>query len=565
MTDPANRPGQRADKPDDQPAPTRLDARAAGPKKGTGRDLAGTTLGDFQLSRRIGSGGMGEVYLAQQMSLKRHVALKVLRQDATPDETTLKRFNVEAEAAAKLTHANIVQIYAFSQQDGLSYMALEYVRGMNLRDYVTKKGPVSARVAVKLMDQVAAALHHASEMGVVHRDIKPDNIMLTRKGEVKVADFGLARLRSDKPVNLTQPGITMGTPMYMSPEQVEDKATDARSDLYSFGVTSYYMLAGQPPYRGETAMGVAVQHLKGNPEPLAQLRPDLPAELCRIVHKLMAKDPDLRYQTGRQVSRDLQKLRAELAASKDDAPLSTTGEVAAAAVEASPGETRRLAAPRLDSIRRNLVWWFAATVVVGSLSGSGYAWYLRTPELRPKNIPKAPPPSIDLSQLPQMKTARDQYQWALFAGEHGDAEAAWLSVINHSDYEPEWVWRAQLRLGQHYVDAGQRDKATKFFGELAELPDEKARAIGLIGQAVLLSLADQPQASLDALWRVIQDGTSGWDRSFFLWTFSTMERNYRNLGEDWDPDIRRWANSKLPLFRPMPPGGRGGDRPPPPN
>jgi serine/threonine-protein kinase len=557
---PKKRPSDEPDKPDDELDPTRLDVCGAGAKKGSGRDLASTTLGDFQLLRRIGSGGMGEVYLAQQKSLKRHVALKVLRQDATPDETAVKRFIVEAEAAAKLTHANIVQIYAFSQQDGLNYMALEYVRGMNLRDYVTKKGPVSARVAVKLMDQVAAALHHASEMGVVHRDIKPDNIMLTRKGEVKVADFGLARLRSDKPVNLTQPGITMGTPMYMSPEQVEDKATDARSDLYSFGVTSYYMLAGQPPYRGETAMAVAVQHLKGNPEPLAQLRPDLPAELCRIVHKLMARDPDQRYETGRQVSRDLQKLRTEMAASRDDAEVGTTAEVAAAAAEASPAETRRFSMLRFDSIQRNVLWWFAATVVVALLSGAGYGWYLRTPELRPKNIPKPPPPPIDLSQLPQMKTAREQYQWALFAGEHGDAEAAWLSVINHPDYEPEWVWRGQLRLGQHYIDAGQTEKAAKFFRELAELPDEKPRAIGLIGQAVLLSLEDRPQESLDALWRVIQDGTSGWDRSFFLWAFSTMERNYRNLGTDWDPDIRKWANSKLPLFRPVLPGGRPSGR-----
>src|SRR5207244_2631869 len=147
-----------------------------------------------------------------------------------------QRFRAEAEAIAKITHANIVQVYAFGEEAGLHYMALEYVEGRNLHDYILKKGPLELPLALSIMRQVAAALQRAGELGIVHRDIKPENILLTRRGEVKVADFGLSRcLAGDPgPVNLTQTGLTMGTPLYMSPEQVEGKPLDPRTDIYSF-------------------------------------------------------------------------------------------------------------------------------------------------------------------------------------------------------------------------------------------------------------------------------------------------------------------------------------------
>jgi serine/threonine-protein kinase len=147
-------------------------------------DLTGRTLGDFQLIRRIGQGGMGQVYLARQLSLKRQVAVKILRTDLAANVTALQRFQAEAEAVAQITHANIVQVYAIAQADGLHYMALEYVEGRNLRDYLSRKGSPEAGIAINIMRQVAAALHRAHELGFVHRDIKPENILLTRKGEV---------------------------------------------------------------------------------------------------------------------------------------------------------------------------------------------------------------------------------------------------------------------------------------------------------------------------------------------------------------------------------------------
>src|SRR5437868_2237712 len=156
-------------------------------------DLSGRTVGDFQVLRKIGQGGMGQVYLARQLSLKREVALKILSKELADSPTALNRFQAEAEAVARVTHANIVQVYAVGEQDGLRYMALEYVEGRNLRDYLARKGPPELPLALAVMRQVAAALQRASEIGIVHRDIKPENILVTRKAEVKVADFGLSR------------------------------------------------------------------------------------------------------------------------------------------------------------------------------------------------------------------------------------------------------------------------------------------------------------------------------------------------------------------------------------
>ena len=265
-------------------------------------DLTGRTLGDFQVLRKIGQGGMGQVYLARQLSLKRPVALKLLKADLAASPTALKRFEAEAHAVAKLNHPNIVQVYEFGEHDGLRYMALEFVEGRNLREYLARKGPPDLPVALSIVRQVTTALQKAHEQGLVHRDIKPENILVTRKVEVKVTDFGLSRFFAPgEALNLTQSGVTLGTPLYLSPEQAQGKAVDHRSDLYSFGVTVYHLLAGEPPFKGSTAVEVALKHVTDRPPPLADLRPDLPPDLCGMVHRLMAKDPADRYQSVREL------------------------------------------------------------------------------------------------------------------------------------------------------------------------------------------------------------------------------------------------------------------------
>ena len=274
-------------------------------------DLAGRTLGDFDLIRLIGVGGMGAVYLARQRSLKRQVAIKVLKADLAANTTALRRFQAEAEAVASITHANIVQVYAIGESDGLHYMALEYVDGRNLRDFFEKKGIPETPVAIEIIRQVAGALERAGELGFVHRDIKPENILLSKKGEVKVTDFGLSRcFAGESALNLTASGVMMGTPLYMSPEQVRGQAIDPRSDIYSLGVTCYHILAGEPPFKGTTAFDVALQHVQSEARPLSALRPDLPVDLVGMVHKMMAKRPEDRHQSAREVLNDLMKLQS---------------------------------------------------------------------------------------------------------------------------------------------------------------------------------------------------------------------------------------------------------------
>src|SRR3954447_12375117 len=255
------------------------------------RDLTRVTLGDFQIDRLLGRGGMGEVYLARQVSLNREVALKVLRPDLLDNTTYLSRFEAEAWAAAKLNHPNIVHIYFLGEAEGLRFIAMEYVQGTNLREYILRKGPPDLPQALSIMRQAAAAVGAAGEVGLVHRDIKPENLLLTRKGQVKVADFGLCRDLDDDRHHVPQSGVTMGTPLYMSPEQARGQAMDHRSDLYSLGVTYYHMLAGQPPFRAETALALAMKHVGDIPIDLSVHRPDLPPDLVRLVMKLMAKSP----------------------------------------------------------------------------------------------------------------------------------------------------------------------------------------------------------------------------------------------------------------------------------
>ena len=245
-------------------------------------DLVGKKLKDFYVLRRLGRGAMAEVYLAQQLSLGRQVALKVLNAELARDPNYVRRFHHEARAAAALVHGGIVQIYEVGQDDGVHYIAQEYVAGRNLGEVIRSRGSLPPQLALDILRQVAAALHKASSEGIVHRDIKPENIMLARSGEVKVADFGLARVQGDGGgANLTQVGVTMGTPLYMSPEQIEGRELDSRSDIYSLGVTAYHMLAGEPPFTGDSPLAVAVQHLNQPATPLASRRPDVPPRLRR--------------------------------------------------------------------------------------------------------------------------------------------------------------------------------------------------------------------------------------------------------------------------------------------
>ena len=453
---------------------------------------------------------MAEVYLAEQTTLKRNVAIKVLHQDRVADGSYLKRFQTEAMAAGSLSHPNIVQVLMIGEQDGIQYIAQEYVPGMNLREFLSRKGPPEVAVALRIFKQVAAALQAAHNAGIVHRDIKPENIMITRKGEVKVADFGLAQLtQAGERLNLTQDGVTMGTPLYMSPEQVNGSKVDSRTDIYSLGVTCYHMLSGAPPFRGETAINVAMQHLQQQPDPLEKIRGDLPPLLCRIVHKLLEKDPEQRYQTAQALLKDLKRVTADGQA-KAQHPAAER-EFAAGALPA--GRRQNLVVRMLGSIWRAPDWptahqvWtvlMLALVVAGASAGIG--WVTRTPD------PFLAP--LPASSVPKKDSAAKQY---LYAMNQKDSIDAWQAVVSYSSNPADRLIRhyAEQHLATLYLAKRRYDEAQAIFKKFADFGESEPqfRAFGLAGQAVLLNFHKEYRRSQELLDRLQSPTTANQETS----------------------------------------------------
>jgi serine/threonine-protein kinase len=468
------------------------------PKAPPQPDLTGRTLGDFHILRRIGTGGMGQVYLARQLSLKREVALKLLRGELSENPTALARFNAEAQAVAKLNHPNIVHIHFIGEADGLRYMVLEYVDGRNLRDYLARKGPPDLPVTLSVMRQVALALQKAHEQGIVHRDIKPENILVTRKVEVKVTDFGLSRFfTAEAPAtNLTQSGVTLGTPLYMSPEQVQGHAVDHRSDIYSFGVSCYHLLAGEPPFRGATAFDVALKHVQEHPRPLSDLRPDLPADLCGMVHKMMAKNPDDRYPSARDVLRDLQKIREGLnVATAVLTPVRITGRGATtpgAGTESALSLSQSGVTAPPSAPARSGQWLLIALACLLALGGgAALAFGLsRARDTRPGTQAGTGAPAQGLPDVrppERLTTAR---------------ERELLAVLNAEGTKPEDAIRASIELGLLYVKENRLAEATDRFKKLEARGDDwrdvagrHAYLAGRLGRAVVLAVENTPEAS----------------------------------------------------------------------
>lgn len=272
----------------------------------------------YRVLRLLGSGGMGTVFLAEHKLMRRLVALKVLREAAFTGAEARERFLREVEAVARVSHAAIVTAYDAEQVGDLHLLVMEYVEGIDLDDLVDKEGPLAIDRACDYIRQAAEGLQHAHEHGLVHRDLKPSNLMCTLDGQIKILDFGLARLGSEsvrlKP--LTQTGICMGTPDYIAPEQVLDTAqADIRSDIYALGCTFYYLLSGRNPFEGNTISEKLVAHKMRAPLDVTVLRPDVPAAVRDVLGRMLAKDPQQRYQTPAEVVEALSGLlqRSDLA------------------------------------------------------------------------------------------------------------------------------------------------------------------------------------------------------------------------------------------------------------
>ena len=329
----------------------------------------------YHTNRPLGSGGMADVYLAHDEVLNRDVALKILSRRCASDDGLVERFRSEAKSAASLSHPNIVSIYDRGEtEDGTYYIVMEYVTGGTLKECILRKGPLSPHTAAAVATQVAEALEEAHRNGVIHRDIKPQNILVTDWGDVKVADFGIARAASSS--TATETGWIMGTAHYVSPEQVVGEPVSPRSDLYSLGIVLYEMLTGELPYDAESPIGIAMQHVEGRLRPPREVDPSIPEGINAITVRLLAKDPKDRYPNATSLLEDLDRVKEGLKPSA--ATMRTL--IGATRPQATVGRTStqktRIEAPspplhQEEKRRRKIFPWTIAATLLAALALTG--------------------------------------------------------------------------------------------------------------------------------------------------------------------------------------------------
>src|ERR671933_131619 len=339
--------------------------------------------GRYVVLRKLGAGGMADVYLAEDQELGRRLALKMLNDRHASDEQFVERFRREAQSAAGLNHPNIVSIYDRGDAEGTYYISMEYLDGRTLKELLVRNGPTPIPIAIDYARQILSALAFAHRNGIVHRDIKPHNIVVGPDGRLKVTDFGIARSGASQ---MTEAGSIVGTAQYLSPEQARGAPVDPRSDIYSVGIVLYEMLTGSVPFTGDTPLEIAMKHLSAIPKPPSQVRRDVPHDLDLVVLRALAKDPDERYQTAEEMDADLARVARGLSVSAETADAATQvlagSGVATAATMVTPRPTR-VAAPKPPARtppagyygysappkRRRPVWPWLLTLLFLALAG----------------------------------------------------------------------------------------------------------------------------------------------------------------------------------------------------
>jgi len=317
----------------------------------------------YELMEKIGEGGMAVVYKARCTFLDRWVAIKILRDQYANNPEFVDRFQREARAAARLAHPNIVSIYDVGEDQGRHFIVMEYVQGENLKDYLSRRGPLTPQTVAEMGQQVAAALAHAHCRGIIHRDIKPHNLLVSPEGQVKVTDFGIARAAAAS--SLTETGVVLGSVHYFSPEQAQGGAVDARSDIYALGVVLYELLTGEPPFTGDSPIAIALSHLDSEPPAVAELCPHVPEDLEQAIMKAMAKDPAHRYQTAGELNRALAPAASRTRAQEEPTRVLT----------AVPGREKATATRNRPKPNRRSTTWVVATILLLSVLTGAFLWF----------------------------------------------------------------------------------------------------------------------------------------------------------------------------------------------
>jgi len=277
-----------------------------------------TFAGRYQIIEELGKGGMGKIYKVMDTKIKEKVALKLLKPEIASDKNTIERFSNELKFARKIRHENVCQMYDLNEEKGTHYITMEYIHGEDLKRLIRKMGQMSAGQAIPIAKQVCEGLVAAHKLGVVHRDLKPQNIMVDEEGNARIMDFGIARSLKGK--GITGAGVMIGTPEYMSPEQVEGKEVDQRSDIYSLGVILYEMVTGRVPFEGDTPFTIGVKHKSEIPKDPKELNAQVPTDLSGVILKCMEKDKEQRYQSAGEVRSELVNLEKGIPTTEREVP-----------------------------------------------------------------------------------------------------------------------------------------------------------------------------------------------------------------------------------------------------